>query len=323
MTESTELTTGRPIWDLGLSAGTVASLERCDIASIGDLLKRANDGTLTKLPRIGDRRKEEILNALQQAGFAISVGAQPTEARFETLLRVAETYCHPEAWEGAYGQLQSLARDRPDDPEMVRLKADLRALLSDPAQVPRAELSKAAEYDDGSAEKFLARLWHDLYPNEPPPAGPETKTDAETTGNTGSSCPGGLAEVGDDGWAYELGDVVYTLTAEERGWRVSSSATGTGPAAEPQRFGDLQLAERAFFRTVAIAIVAHRPYVCEVPIGGARLVIVHVGGCWHVAEASDDAWACAYAKEEDARRSWLTRGVELLKEIAGECGYYG
>lgn len=91
------------------------------------------------------------------------------DAPFATLLGVAATYCHPEAWEGAYGQLQRLARDRPDDPEMVRFKAELSAAIAAPSQAPHADLSDAAEYDDGCADAFLARVWRDLYPGEPLP----------------------------------------------------------------------------------------------------------------------------------------------------------
>lgn len=34
-------------------------------------------------------------------------------------------------------------------------------------------------------------------------------------------------------------------------------------------------------------------------------------------------WACAFTDEKLAHRAWLTRGIELLKEIAGDCGYSG
>jgi hypothetical protein len=33
-------------------------------------------------------------------------------------------------------------------------------------RLPGDELSAAVEYDDGSDEKFLHRLWHDLYGDE-------------------------------------------------------------------------------------------------------------------------------------------------------------
>jgi len=41
-------------------------------------------------------------------------------------------------------------------------KAELRRALADPSQLPGNELSAAVEFDDGSDEKFLRRLWHDL-----------------------------------------------------------------------------------------------------------------------------------------------------------------
>ncbi len=46
-------------------------------------------------------------------------------------------------------------------------KAELRQALADPGQLPDDELSDAVEYDDESAERFLRRLWHDLYGDEP------------------------------------------------------------------------------------------------------------------------------------------------------------
>lgn len=133
----------------------------------------------------------------------------------------------------------------------------------------------------------------------------------------GSLCADGLAEAGDHGWVYTFGGIVFELADGERGWLVSSGADRHGGA---RWFGDLRRAERVFFRTVADAIVASRPCIGEATIGGAHLVIVRAGGYWHVAEASADSWACAYADEEDARRAWLSRGVELFKQIAGACG---
>jgi hypothetical protein len=46
-------------------------------------------------------------------------------------------------------------------------KAELRQALADPSQLPDDELSYAVQYDDGSPEKFLRRLWRDLYGDEP------------------------------------------------------------------------------------------------------------------------------------------------------------
>ena len=85
---------------------------------------------------------------------------------FVTLIAVAATYCSPEASPDGYECLKRLAR-RDDDHEMREFKAELRQALADPSQLPEGELSDAVEYDDGSDERFLRRLWHDLYADEP------------------------------------------------------------------------------------------------------------------------------------------------------------
>lgn len=90
------------------------------------------------------------------------------DAPFATLINVARTYCHPELDEDAYESLRRLAQ-RDDDEEMTTFKQELRDGLVRPEKVPQAELSRAVQYDDGSADKFLRRLWHDLYPDEPVP----------------------------------------------------------------------------------------------------------------------------------------------------------
>lgn len=87
---------------------------------------------------------------------------------YAILLGVIETYCHPSAWEEAYEQLQDLARD-PGDEEMQVFKRELREAIFDPRVLPEGDLEFAAQYSDGSDEKFLARLWRDLYPEEPLP----------------------------------------------------------------------------------------------------------------------------------------------------------
>lgn len=91
------------------------------------------------------------------------------DAPFATLLSVVAGCCHPEAWEDAYEDLQRIARDHADTDEMVRFKQELRQAIRDPSQVPDGALYRAAQYADGSDEKFLARLWRDLYPEEPLP----------------------------------------------------------------------------------------------------------------------------------------------------------
>jgi hypothetical protein len=90
------------------------------------------------------------------------------EARFATLIRVSRNYCHPEAYEGAYESLKRLAR-RDDKDEMRVFKAELGQALENPADIPADELYEAVQYDDGSDEAFLRRLWRDLYPDEPVP----------------------------------------------------------------------------------------------------------------------------------------------------------
>ncbi|MQA86135.1 MAG: hypothetical protein GEV03_16260 [Streptosporangiales bacterium] len=92
------------------------------------------------------------------------------DSQFATLIRIARTYCHPEADEEAYDALKRLAQRR-EDQEMSTFKNELRRAIQDPAQLPGNELFRAVQYDDGSAEKFLRRLWRDLYGDEPVESG--------------------------------------------------------------------------------------------------------------------------------------------------------
>jgi hypothetical protein len=62
--------------------------------------------------------------------------------------------------------LQRLAK-REDDPEMRVFKAELRQAITHPDRLPGDELSSHVQYDDGSDEAFLRRLWRDLYGDEP------------------------------------------------------------------------------------------------------------------------------------------------------------
>ena len=87
---------------------------------------------------------------------------------FATLIAVAATYCHPEAYDGAYADLIDRARSpEPDDEEIRVFKTELREALSDPGRLPDDELFKAVDYGDGSDERFLRRVWRDLYGDEP------------------------------------------------------------------------------------------------------------------------------------------------------------
>lgn len=90
------------------------------------------------------------------------------DAPFGTLLSMIEAHCHPEADEDAYPALKRLVR-RADVPKVPRFKEQLIEAVRDPERLPKGALFRAAEYSDGSAERFLARLWGDLYPDEPLP----------------------------------------------------------------------------------------------------------------------------------------------------------
>ena len=83
---------------------------------------------------------------------------------YATLIKIATTYLHPEAYD-----LESLRwlAEHDDHPEMRLFKDELRQAITCPGQVPRDELSSHVEYDDDSPETFLRRLWRDLYGDEP------------------------------------------------------------------------------------------------------------------------------------------------------------
>ncbi|MEV5709983.1 hypothetical protein [Actinoallomurus sp. NPDC052274] len=91
------------------------------------------------------------------------------DSPFATLVRIAATYCHPEADEDVYDDLKLRARSDTTE-EMNAFKQQLRVAILHPQDVPQSELSHEVQYDDGSPEKFLRRLWRDLYPGEPVPA---------------------------------------------------------------------------------------------------------------------------------------------------------
>lgn len=91
------------------------------------------------------------------------------DAPFAKFLAMIEYYCHPEASDN-YDDLINFVRN-PALAEKTRpFKEGLAAAIIDPSQIPNGALFDAAQYDDGSAEKFLHRVWHDLYPDEPLPA---------------------------------------------------------------------------------------------------------------------------------------------------------
>ena len=87
---------------------------------------------------------------------------------FVTLIAVAATYLHPENYD--LDSLKELAK-REGDGKMQVFKSELREALRDPSQLPGDELWESVEYNDGSNEAFLRRLWRELYGDEPLPAG--------------------------------------------------------------------------------------------------------------------------------------------------------
>ena len=84
---------------------------------------------------------------------------------FATLIAVATNYLDPENYN--HDALKILAK-RDDEPRMRVFKSELREAVKDPSQLPGDELFESVEYDDGSDEAFLQRLWHELYGDETP-----------------------------------------------------------------------------------------------------------------------------------------------------------
>jgi hypothetical protein len=84
---------------------------------------------------------------------------------FATLIEIATTYLDPENYNPE--ALKRLARQE-DDEEVRVFKSELREAVKDPSLLPGNELSESVQYDDGSPEAFLRRLWRDLYGDETP-----------------------------------------------------------------------------------------------------------------------------------------------------------
>ena len=102
---------------------------------------------------------------------------------FVTFIAVATTYLHPESDD--LDSLKALAR-RDGDEEMRVFKSELREALRNPGQLPRDELFKSVQYDNGSSEAFLRWLWHELYGDEP-----STPTSSRGSGRYRNLSPSG------------------------------------------------------------------------------------------------------------------------------------
>jgi hypothetical protein len=84
---------------------------------------------------------------------------------FATLIAVAANYLDPENYD--FDSLKILAT-REGEPRMQIFKSELREAVKDPSRLPGDQLSRSVQYEDGSPEAFLNRLWHDLYGDETP-----------------------------------------------------------------------------------------------------------------------------------------------------------
>jgi hypothetical protein len=88
-------------------------------------------------------------------------------APFAFFLGVISTYLHPDAGMTADDLAEWLRYPQPGE-EAIRFKDEFRQLLSgDADKLPEYALFTAAQYDDGSDEAFLRRLWRQLYGDEP------------------------------------------------------------------------------------------------------------------------------------------------------------
>lgn len=104
--------------------------------------------------------------------YARGYWLEDSDAPFAALLQVVDAYCHPEY--GDYDELKEAARNPERDSRMPKFKEQLRDALADPSQIPGKDtLHDAAHFSDGTDERFLRRLWRDLYPGEPVPGGDE------------------------------------------------------------------------------------------------------------------------------------------------------
>lgn len=93
-------------------------------------------------------------------------------APYSTLLRIVDTYCHPEVRHDNYESLIRRAQNpSADDAEIRTFKDELTRLLEgDLAHLHPQALTTATWYDEDSDEEFLQKLWQDLYPDEPVPS---------------------------------------------------------------------------------------------------------------------------------------------------------
>ncbi len=94
------------------------------------------------------------------------------EKPFGTLLSYCRTYLHPDDYYGGLEQLR-YACNLPEAEQLADTKQFLvelrRVIVGDTEGLPKGALSKAAQYDDGSDDAFVKRVWTELFPGEPLP----------------------------------------------------------------------------------------------------------------------------------------------------------
>jgi hypothetical protein len=92
------------------------------------------------------------------------------EKPFGTLLSHLGTYVHPEVHYKNFPVLKQACGRPVLSAVTMRFKDELRqVIVGDRDELPEGAIAKAAEYDDGSEEAFVKRLWTELFPDEPLP----------------------------------------------------------------------------------------------------------------------------------------------------------
>lgn len=101
-----------------------------------------------------------------------SVWVRNGDKPFGTLLSHCRTYIHPEVYYDNFETLKYACGFPEGEMDEItkQFKDELRrVIVGDRDELAKGALSKAAEYDDGSEEKFVKRLWTELFPDEPLP----------------------------------------------------------------------------------------------------------------------------------------------------------
>ena len=89
------------------------------------------------------------------------------DAPFAFFVSIINAYCHPET-AADERDLAEWAKHPDPSHQTAQFKDEFRRLLSGELdKLPQYALFTAAEYEDGSDEAFLRRLWREIYGDEP------------------------------------------------------------------------------------------------------------------------------------------------------------